>query len=167
MKRAALVTAALALATIGAGARPECAFACTCAPLRPGPALEQADAAFVGRLLERRDAASGATLVLVGERRLKGPLGDRVVVETAASPAGCGITAPQGTRMVLFLTRDGEVWRGSVCGQGPPGLAASLPTAASGEDVADSFAEATAYVLAIVALAAVGVFLLRRRFGPD
>jgi hypothetical protein len=79
----------------------------------------------------------------------------------------CGISAETGARVGLFLGRRGDTWAGSICGQAAPEAVAALPTAATGGEVADSFAEATAYVLAIVALAAVGVFLLRRRFRPD
>lgn len=167
MKRAALVATAVVLAASAAGARPECAYACTCAPLAPERALAGADAAFVGTLLERRVTGDQATLVFSVERRLKGPLGDRVEVITHAQGGMCGIDENAGARMGLFLGREGGGWYGGTCGRATPAELAALPTAATGEEVGDSFANATAYVLAIVALAAIGVFLLRRRFRPD
>jgi hypothetical protein len=192
VKRAALGAVALALAVVAAGARPECAYACTCAPLDPARALAEADAAFVGRVVKRHALGAEATLDLAVERRLKGDLGARVQVVTASSGAACGIEAAPGARFGLFLTRDGDVWRGSLCGQASPADLASIPTAptrngasdpgdeesgpgqASGsegvsdsDELSDSFAKASAITLAVVALAAVGVFLLRRRFRPD
>jgi hypothetical protein len=167
VKRGAGAVLAIALAVIGAGARPECAHACTCGPFDARRLLSAADAAVVGAVVERREAGARAILVLDVERRLKGPVGDRVEVATGLDSAACGVAAEPGRRVGLFLTRRGEAWEGSLCGQAEPEALAALPTATGGEEVADSFAEATAYVLAIVALAAIGVFLLRRRFHPD
>jgi hypothetical protein len=167
VKRAATFAAALALAAVAAGARPDCALACTCPQAGPERLLATSDAAFVGTLLEQRTAGEQAILVFAVERRLKGPLGDRVEVVTSSQPGMCGIAAHTGARVGLFLGRRGDAWKGSICGQTEPHALDALPTAASGEDVAESFAEATVYVLAIVALAAIGVFLLRRRLRPD
>jgi hypothetical protein len=167
VKRAALFAAALALGATGAGARPECALACTCPQAEPRRLLADSEAAFVGTLVEERSAGEQAILVFAVERRLKGPLGDKVEVVTSSQPEMCGIAAERGARVGLFLRRGGEAWEGSICGQAAPEAVDALPAAASGEEVADSFANATAYVLAVVALAAIGVFLLRRRFGPD
>jgi hypothetical protein len=110
---------------------------------------------------------------------------------TPSSGAACGIEAPPGARFGLFLTRDGDVWRGSLCNQASPADLASIPTAptrngasdpeeesgpgqASGsegvsesDELSDSFAKASVITLAVLAFAAVGVFLLRRRFRPD
>jgi hypothetical protein len=167
VRRAATGAAALALAVAGAGVQPECALACTCPRTAVDVQLERADAAFVGTLVEQRTAGEQTMLVFDVERRLKGPLGDRVEVVTSGDPGMCGIAAEMDARIGLFLDRRGETWTGSACGQAAPAQLSALQSAASGEEVADSFAQATAYVLAILALAAVGVFLLRRRFRPD
>lgn len=167
MRRALGAAAAIAVAVAGAGARPECAHACSCAPLDPERALAQAEAAVVATVAERRSGAGGAILVLDVERRLKGPVGDRVEVATATGGAACGVDAGPGERVGLFLSREAGVWRASLCAQARPAQLAVLPAAAGGEEVADAFAEATAYALALVAAAAIGVFLLRRRFRPD
>jgi hypothetical protein len=121
----------------------------------------------VASVVERREAGSRVILVLDVERRLKGPVGDRMEVATGLNSAGCGVAAAPGQRVGLFLQREGETWHGNLCGQATPEALAALPAAQSGEDVADSFAEATAWVIAIVVVAAIGVFLLRRRFRPD
>jgi hypothetical protein len=191
VKRAALGAVVLALALVAAGARPECAYACTCAPLDPALALAEADAAFVGRVVKRHAVGVEATLDLAVERRLKGDLGARIQVVTAASGAACGIEAAPGARIGLFVTRDGDTWRGSLCSQASVADLASVPSAptrngasdpeeesgsdqASGSErvsdsgaVSDSFARATAISLAVLAFAAVGIVLLRRRFRPD
>ena len=167
MKRIALFGTALVLAATGAGARPECALACSCVQLEPKNALAEADAAVVATVVERRAGTGGAVLVLAVERRLKGAVGDRVEVRTGVGSGDCGVVAGLGTRVGLFLERDGELWRGNSCRQAAPADLAALPTAAGGEEIADSFADATAWVLVIVAVAAVGVFLLRRRLRPD
>jgi hypothetical protein len=165
--RGGVLVLAVGLAAIGAGAAPDCAYACTCMPFDAERLLAGSDAAVVAEVVERREAGGEAVLVLDVERRLKGPVGDRIEVVTALNGSVCGVEARPGQRVGLFLERRAQEWRGTMCGQATPAAFAALPTAASGEEVADSFAEATAYVLAIVALAAIGVFLLRRRFGPD
>jgi hypothetical protein len=165
--RGGVLVLAVALAAIGAGAAPECAYACTCAPFDADRLLAASDAAVVAEVVERRVAGGRAVLVLDVERRLKGPVGDRVEVETALSGSACGVEAPPGRRVGLFLTRRGDAWEGSLCGRAEPDALAALPTAAGREEVADSFAEATAWVIAILVVAAIGVFLLRRRFRPD
>jgi hypothetical protein len=190
VKRAAVAAVALALAVVAAGARPECAYACTCGPLDPARALAEADAAFVGRLVKRHAVGAEATLDLAVERRLKGDLGARVEVVTASSGAACGIEAAPGARFGLFLTRDGDVWRGSLCQQASAADLASVPTAptrngasdpeeesdpeqASARGVTDSeeesgsIAVATALALGAVAFVAAGIVLLRRKLRPD
>jgi hypothetical protein len=191
VKRAALGAATLALALVAAGARPECAYACTCAPLDPARALGEADAAFVGRVVKRHAIGAEATLDLAVERRLKGDLGSRVQVVTAASGAACGIEAAPGARFGLFVTRDGDVWRGSLCDQAPASDLAGLPTSAGGDEGSDSeessgspeasssqpasdsedasgaVVTATALTLGVLAFAAAGIVLLRRKLRPD
>jgi hypothetical protein len=166
IRRAVLVLAVLS-AAIAAGARPECAYACTCAPFDADRALASSDAAVVASVVERREIGGRAILVLDVERRLKGPVGDRLEVATSLDSAACGVAGEPGRRVGLFLQREGETWHGTLCGQAEPEMLAALPTAAGREEIADSFAEATAWAIAIVVVAALGVFLLRRRFRPD
>jgi hypothetical protein len=111
-------------AVLAAGVEP--ARACSCAIGDPRSALARADAAFVGVLVERREppvvrnSAETVTLVFRVEEAVKGRLGERVEVETAASGASCGIEASVGDRIGLFLERAGERWRGNLCAQVAP-----------------------------------------------
>ena len=120
--------AALCLALLAAvlAARVEPASACSCALGDPRSALARADAAFVGVLVERREppvlrsSADTVTLVFRVEESVKGRLGERVEVETAASGASCGIEAGVGDRIGLFLERAGGRWRSNLCAQVAP-----------------------------------------------
>lgn len=106
------------------------AHACSCAQPDPWAYLQDSDAAFVGRLVERRDGSGGAAILTFSvERAVKGKLGSRVDVRTPSSGASCGIEAPLGERVGLFLTREGGAWIGSLCKQVSPDdlLAAARP----------------------------------------
>jgi hypothetical protein len=95
--------------------------ACSCAQIDPRSALDAADAAFVGTLVERRGRGdAGVTLVFWVEQAVKGRLGARVEVETASNGAACGIEVDSGTRIGLFLERSAGRWYGSLCGQVEP-----------------------------------------------
>jgi hypothetical protein len=114
----ALSTVVLA-AALAVTAEP--AHACSCALLDPRTALADSDAAFVGTVLRRQDESpSGMTLVFRVEEAFKGGLGDTVEVRTASNSAACGIEAPVGTRIGLFLQREGAGWAGSLCSQVEP-----------------------------------------------
>ena len=74
----------------GAAARPECAYACSCAPVDAKRDLPRADAAIVGRLLFKEDEDSGtgvAKYVFAVERVVKGQLGSRVEITSGADGA--------------------------------------------------------------------------------
>jgi hypothetical protein len=123
VKAAALVLVVVAAAL---AARVEPARACSCVFGDPRAALERADGAFVGTLLERRGPADPrssiepVTLVFRVERAVKGKLGARVEVQTAASGASCGIELEVGQRTGLFVERQGSRWLGTLCGQLAP-----------------------------------------------
>jgi hypothetical protein len=117
------------------------AHGCSCALGDPRTALRESDAAFVGTLLERREgpirsSADVVTLVFRVERSVKGQLGSRIEVRTAASGASCGIEAHLGQRTGLFLTRIGSQWSSTLCRQIAPrtllAAAAPLPRALGG-----------------------------------
>ena len=122
--RLAAVWLAVAAAALAAGVDP--ARACSCAREDPRTVLAQADAAFVGTLLERRGAATprssadAVTLVFRVVETVKGRLGATVEVVTAASGASCGVEARIGQTIGLFLDRDGGVWRSNLCRQVAP-----------------------------------------------
>ena len=116
---------ALALLATAVDAR-----ACSCVPPDPWTYIQESDAAFVGRLVERRDASGGAAILTFSvERSVKGKLGSRVEVRTPSSGASCGIEAPIGERVGLFLMRERGAWIGSLCKQVSPDdlLAAAKP----------------------------------------
>jgi hypothetical protein len=126
-RRSAVVATAIVLAALAARVEP--AAACSCALQDPRTSLADADAAFVGALVERRENAGAVTLVFRIERVVKGRLGRTVEVRTAADSAGCGIQARIGSRVGLFLFRDGARWTSTLCSQLAPEklLAAARP----------------------------------------
>jgi hypothetical protein len=116
----------LFLVTLAAGV--ESARACSCALPDARAALTQADGAFVGRLIARREANQRAVLTFSVERTLKGSIGSTVEVVTASNSAACGIELSSGTRVGLVLDRRGGAWNGHLCWQFDP---EELLTAAS------------------------------------
>lgn len=110
----AVVLAALAVTV-------EPARACSCVPPDPWSYLRQADGAFVGRLVSRREADQGrAVLTFRVERAVKGKIGKTVEVVTANNGAACGIETSVGQRIGLFLSREGGGWQGHLCWQVAP-----------------------------------------------
>ncbi|HEY7380804.1 MAG TPA: hypothetical protein VH572_06305 [Gaiella sp.] len=111
--------AVVAAAALAGTAEP--AHACSCAVLDPRAMLTSSDGAFVGTVVGRRDeSAAGATLIFDVEEAFKGAIGDTVEVRTPSNSAACGIEAPVGTRIGLFLERDGPRWTGTLCSQVEP-----------------------------------------------
>jgi hypothetical protein len=103
--------------------------ACSCALPDPRAALAQADGAFVGTLVSRRQLEQQAVLEFTVDSTLKGSIGRTVEVRTAANGAACGLEAPVGTRVGLVLERRGGTWHGYLCWQFDPDelLAAAKP----------------------------------------
>lgn len=103
--------------------------ACSCALPNPRAALAQADGAFVGRLVSRRDSGQRAILTFSVDRALKGSIGSTVEVVTASNSAACGIELRSGARTGLVLERRGGRWHGYLCWQFDPEelLAAASP----------------------------------------
>ena len=125
-----------AVAALGA----DLAMACSCAPRPVREGLQEADAAFVGVVTDRRVAPIGADGVFSSgdpaeldvrvERAYKGALGDAVTVHTVASGATCGIEARVGDRVGLFLRRRAEGgWTSSLCSMVDPEALARAATA--------------------------------------
>ena len=100
--------------------RVESGRACSCALPDPRAALAQADGAFVGRLVDRREGDQTTVLVFSVEKALKGAIGRTVEVSTASNSAACGIEARVGARMGLVLERRGSAWHGYLCWQFTP-----------------------------------------------
>jgi hypothetical protein len=127
MKGLAVLLVVLVAATLAAAVEP--ARACSCALPNPRAALTQADGAFVGKLLSRRDGDQRAVLTFSVERALKGAIGKTVEVVTASNSAACGIELRTGARTGLVLERRDGAWQGSLCWQFDPDelLAAASP----------------------------------------
>jgi hypothetical protein len=133
------ISVAAVLAALAGTVEP--AHGCSCAIGDPRTALRESDAAFVGTLLERREgrSRSGAlvvTFVFRVERAVKGELGRRIEVATAAGGGVCGVEARLGQRVGLFLRRTGSRWSSGLCQQIEPrrllAAAAPLPRALGG-----------------------------------
>ena len=108
----------------------EPARACSCIPPDPWTFLKQADGAFVGRLVSRREADQGQAVLLFSvDRAVKGRIGTTVEVTTANNGSACGIETSVGQRIGLFLDRNGNRWVGHLCWQVSPEdlLAAARP----------------------------------------
>lgn len=104
--------------------------ACSCVPPDPWDYLKRADGAFVGKLVRRETDGNNAVLTFEVEQAVKGRIGGTVKVVTASNGAACGIEAPIGTRVGLFLAREGGRWVGNLCWQVSPEhllAAATLP----------------------------------------
>jgi len=115
------------------------AQACSCAPMAAGRALQQADAAFVGKLLKvmprgrsQADYRYSVQRVYKASGRLH--RGGLVVVRSARAGSACGLSSGIGRRYGLLLdarhvfpamggkgdAHRGWRWRGSLCGVLPP-----------------------------------------------
>ena len=114
-------------ATLAGGV--ESGQACSCALPDPRVALAQADGAFVGKLVNRREGDQTTVLTFSVEKALKGAIGRTVEVSTASDSAACGIEVRTGTRVGLVLDRQGGTWSGYLCWQFDPDelLDAALP----------------------------------------
>jgi hypothetical protein len=95
------------------------ATACTCAQAPPRQRLDSADAAFVGRLLERRASAveGESVYVFVVDNVVKGDLERRIEVLSPASGAACGFELARDEATGILVDRRGEDWIGGLCGQ--------------------------------------------------
>ena len=114
-------------ATLAGGV--ESGQACSCALPDPRAALAQADGAFVGTLVSRREGDQTTVLTFSVEKALKGAIGRTVEVSTASNSAACGIEVRTGTRVGLVVERRGGTWSGYLCWQFDPDelLAAAKP----------------------------------------
>lgn len=118
MRRLSLAAAIVALgALVLAGS----AQACSCAQMAPGEAIQRADAAIVGELVEvvPRGAARADYRYRVQRVYKRGPGISRdttVSVRSAMDSAGCGLPHRTGRRYGLLLVRGEGRWSGGLCG---------------------------------------------------
>src|SRR5687768_14859182 len=133
----------VSLVVIATGVLAASAAACSCAA-RPEPErFAAAEGAFIGTLLERRDAtppgqpyqSSGDPFVNVYrvDEAFKGPFkaGETVEIHTARFDASCGLSHPVGTQIALYPRRREAIWGGGSCDVGTfDGMRAAAAAAA-------------------------------------
>jgi hypothetical protein len=96
------------------------AAACSCAPLKRGEKMREADAAFVGRLAKVVPRGRGRAVFRYRVRRVlkRGPglrRGRMVSVRAARSSAACGLPRKTGRRYALALSRIKGGWTAGAC----------------------------------------------------
>lgn len=102
---------------------PAPAEACSCAgPFDLKQSINDSEAAFVGTLLDRRDAGKGefgheSIYVFEVEEWVKGDLGDVIEVRSASGGAGCGFEFFDDDRIGAFLRLDNGELTGGLCSQ--------------------------------------------------
>ena len=129
MQRLLVIAAFLALAAASA---PAAAQACSCAGPGKGErrdfysaALKRADAAIIGKVVDRRVMPGGGQAVVVYRVRRafkkqgRFPAGREVAVRTSAYGASCGIEQRIGSVGGILLDRFRKHWSGSLCSQVP------------------------------------------------
>jgi hypothetical protein len=133
------------------------AAACSCIAGVPiDRRLEEADAAFVGRLLAVRGTAYEFTV----DQQVKGAVadvGDHMVVRSARDTAACGLRrSPPDEAVGVLLTRAGAGWTSSLCAQTTPGELLNAESPERGDRIKLAIGVA-------VLLAVLGYSLLRLR----
>jgi hypothetical protein len=95
----------------------ERARACSCMEMDVPTAVERADAVFEGRVVEivRGDPSQPVRVTLEVVQQWKGVDHERVVVETAADSAACGVAFEEGTSWLVYAQRAGDVLRADLC----------------------------------------------------
>jgi hypothetical protein len=131
--RSIVIVTAVALVAVSV---PASAQACSCAgPPKGGQrdfylaALKQADAAIIGKVIDRRLIPEGGVVSGPGravvvyrvrrafKKKRRFPRGRKVAVHTSGDGASCGIEQRVGSVGGIFLDRSNGRWRGSLCSQ--------------------------------------------------
>jgi hypothetical protein len=121
---------------------PPHANACSCPlPGDPRDRLAAADGAFIGKLVGRRETGPLGSIISTGRdviytfevaEAVKGDIGQRVDLRSAASGMSCGFEVPADQAIGILLDRRSGMWRSGLCGQIEPGKlrAAAAPSPA-------------------------------------
>lgn len=129
LRRWHVAIATMAGVCVAALAAAELAGACSCAESPLGPQtrerLQQADAAFVGTVVQRMQQEPEPGQAIASdvpvqlrfrvERDVKGGLGSEVIVHTSSNGGTCGLSADVGDRLALFLRREGDHYTSGLC----------------------------------------------------
>ncbi len=136
-----LLLFALLAGTISLGTRP--AWACSCVPPNPRQMLAEFEGAFVGELVARKDpigfpiGGSGTSVFTFRvTESFKGDLGEFVQVESESHGASCGLEVTEGDSVGLFLMKQEDGWRSSLCHQVEPGNLRAAAKATGAGDAA-------------------------------
>jgi hypothetical protein len=118
-----LILVALAVVTCGVFAVD--AFACSCAARPDAERFAEAQGAFVGTLVERRDLSQpGRPFISTGDPFVnvyrvdevhKGSFGATVEIRTVRNDATCGLDHPVGTQIALYPRERDGAWHGGTC----------------------------------------------------
>jgi hypothetical protein len=137
------------------------ASACTCLPVNLARDLPRADGAFIGTLLGSSPREDNQTVYRFRvEQVYRGDIDSRIDVVSARDGAACGLELPRGERVGLLVERDGEVWRGSLCGQVDP---ADLLALTKVDDNSLPDINWGGWVVGFLVLGIAGVALVRKR----
>lgn len=147
MRRVALLSSGLLLASTLALLPVNTVLACSCMELTDKEAMAASDAAFIGVVVETRDPAAGNPIfssadpihyTVVVEESLKGDLvtGQEVTVSSARHGASCGQELAVGERWRLLAGAEGAAFTTGLC-SGNQRLASgvAVPDRPSGGDV--------------------------------
>lgn len=117
MRRLSLTAA---LVVLGGLAFTASASGCSCAPTKPGEALQESDAAIVGRLVKvmprgalRADYRYEVQRVYRGRKAIE--RGQMLDVRSARRAAACALPRRVNHRYGLFLTRADDRWTSGIC----------------------------------------------------
>ncbi len=117
MRHVLAALAALVIALLGVAGLAAPASACSCASdLTPRQALKNADAAFLGTVVERTGTGQLAYTIDVDAVYQGTVDAPEVTVSTSASEAACGLTEPQpGSQWIFFVNGSGQEFRTHLC----------------------------------------------------
>ena len=147
MRRCALLTVGIVLASALAVMPINTALACTCVARTDDEAMAAADVAFIGVVMEIHDARQGMPVIssmdpieytIVIEEPLKGDVvaGQEVTVFSARLDASCGEVMAAGERWRLLARRDGAGFTtGSCSGNALQASRVTFPERPSGGDL--------------------------------
>ncbi len=128
--RKAALWALMVLAMVALAPRP--ALGCSCMePTDLGAMIDEAPAAFVGTMVDRRQGADEfeAVYVFQVDEWVKSDLGTEVAIHSGSDSAMCGFEQPTGDQVGLLVYNDGPRLTSGLCSMVTPG---DLIKAASG-----------------------------------
>jgi hypothetical protein len=96
------------------------AGACSCAAGNPRDRLQEAGAAFIGRLLEVEGDVQTARYTFAVDEAIKGSFAETITIETAGNGAACGFELDGDRPSGILLHRWRHGWSSGLCSQIDP-----------------------------------------------